>query len=359
MSLLSGMSLSAFLTLFLVLLLRPLARRIGLVDAPDHRKRHQGRVPLVGGIAIFCGCLVSTLSLAIDPPAWRPLFAAGAMMLIVGVLDDIKGVGIRERFMAQSFAILLVALWGEIYLRSLGDLLGLGVIHLGWFAVPFTIFGTVGVMNAFNMIDGMDGLSSGLSLLLFAILGLLANDAGMTGDVALLGVLFAGTLGFFLSNFRFVEQCRALSFLGDSGSLFLGFVIACLLVRYSQGGQALFSPVTALWLFALPLMDTVSIMTHRVRKGRSAFEPDREHLHHIFQRAGLGVRRSVLLILVVQGGLSAVGLLGEHYQVPEYVMFYSFMTLFALYYRAMSRAFVLEKILRLCCGGDSLPIANK
>ncbi len=350
MSLLMSAVLSVFLTLVLVLLFRPVAYKIGLVDAPDHRKHHEGSVPLVGGIAIFCGFLFSVLTLNIPLSSWKPLFAAAALMLIVGVLDDIREIRVLDRFIAQAGAILLIALWGGVYLDSLGDLLGFGDIRLGWMAIPFTIFGTVGVMNAFNMIDGMDGLSSGLSVILFAVLALLAYSAGMTGDFAVLGVLFACTLGFFLCNFRFFAERKALSFLGDSGSLFLGFAIAFFLVKHSQGPQALFHPVTALWLFAIPLLDTVSLMIRRIRKGQSAFEPDREHLHHVFLRAGLSVRRSAVFIFVVQLIMSAIGLLGEYYKVPEFMMFYGFMLVFFLYYRMMSRAWRLAKFLKWCCG---------
>jgi UDP-GlcNAc:undecaprenyl-phosphate GlcNAc-1-phosphate transferase len=332
MSLMAAIFLSAFLTLLLVKLFRPVAFKIGLVDGPDYRKHHDGSVPLVGGIAVFCGFLFSVLTLNIPLSPWKPLFAAGALMLIVGVMDDIKEIRVRDRFIAQAGAVLLVSFWNGVSLSGLGNLLGFGDIQLSWLAIPFTIFGVVGVMNAFNMIDGMDGLSSGLSLILFAILALLSYQAGLVGDFALLSMLLACTLGFFLCNFRFTEQRRVLSFLGDGGSLFLGFAIAYFLVRHSQGEQALFRPVTALWLFAVPLMDTVAIMIRRVRRGRSAFEPDREHLHHLLQRAGFSVRRSAMLIFALQLLMSAIGLAGEYYQLPEYLMFYGFLTVFALYY---------------------------
>jgi UDP-GlcNAc:undecaprenyl-phosphate GlcNAc-1-phosphate transferase len=346
-------------TLALVMLFRPVAFKIGLVDAPDQRKRHEGRVPLVGGIAIFCGFLFSTLSLDIPLLAWMPLFTAAALLLIVGVLDDVRNVSVRNRFLSQMSAIMLVAVWGGTYLQSLGDLLGFGDIALNWFAIPFTLFGAVGVMNAFNMIDGLDGLSSGLSLILFATLALLAQGAGLSGDAAVLSALFACTMGFFLCNFRFIAARRALSFLGNSGSLFLGFVIAYLLVKYSQGPEALFRPVTALWLYAVPLMDTVSVMVHRVKTGGSAFAPDREHLHHMLQRAGLSVRLSVLLILLAQLGMTAVGLLGEYYGVPEYWMFCSFMALFILYHLSIRRAWIVVKFQRLSFASFSVPMVKE
>ena len=169
MSLLGGV-IAAVLTFSLVFLFRPVALKIQLVDAPNHRKHHEGDVPLVGGLAIFCGFLFSLLTLDIALSSWRPLLAACALMLIVGLMDDIRELNVRDRFLAQIGTLLLVIFWGDVYLADLGDLLGFGDIQLGWMAVPFTIFGAVGVMNAFNMIDGMDGLSSGVTLILLGVL---------------------------------------------------------------------------------------------------------------------------------------------------------------------------------------------
>ena len=129
------------LTAFLVLLFRPVALRTGLVDIPVGRKFHIGNTPLIGGTAVFCGLLVSVFALDIPFLSWEPLLAAAAFLLLVGLWDDYKGVGVRNRFLAQIGAVLLIAVWGGIRLDRLGDLLGFGVIELGLIAVPFTVFG--------------------------------------------------------------------------------------------------------------------------------------------------------------------------------------------------------------------------
>ena len=221
-------------TAFLTLLFQPLAVRIGLVDIPDQRKLHHGNIPLVGGIAIFCGFLFSVLALNMPVASWKPLFSAAALLLIVGLLDDFKEIGIRERFVAQIGAVLLIALWGGIQVDNLGNLLGFGVIELGILALPFTVFGAVGAMNAFNMIDGMDGLSGGLLLLLLGILASLLWHDGHSVDLHLVLIVFSAVAAFLLFNFRFSNRSVVSVFLGNSGTLFLGVLVTYLLIKYSR-----------------------------------------------------------------------------------------------------------------------------
>ena len=324
--------LTAFLaTATLVYLLSPVARHIGLVDIPRGHKIHKGEVPLVGGIAMFCGFLFAILALPIPLYYLRPLFAGAALLVIIGVLDDFHELGPHTRFVAQISAASLMTLWGGNTLLDLGGLFGPDPTTLGVWAIPFTIFSVVGVINSFNMLDGMDGLGGGYALMTFALLGTmaLATDAAVSSMV--LFSLSAAIGAFLLYNLRLGSRRRGLVFMGNSGSLFLGFVLAWFVVGLSQGEQPVIDPVTALWILSIPLLDTVGIMLRRVLRRRSPLLPDREHLHHLLRALGLSVNRCVAVIIGIGALLATAGLLAEWAGVAERSRFIAFLSLFAVY----------------------------
>jgi UDP-GlcNAc:undecaprenyl-phosphate GlcNAc-1-phosphate transferase len=340
-------SVAMALAVGLILLITPLAQRIGLVDSPGGRKQHNDATPLVGGIAIFCTFMLLVLTLDVPLGQWRSLFLAGALVFIVGLLDDFRETPPSARFIAQTGAALLIVLWGNIRLDDLGFLIGSGhAVEPGWLAVPFSIFCVVGIINATNMMDGIDGLSGGVLLIFFSTLLLVAWRAGLFQEALILAVICGALSGFLVLNFRFLEYRPATVFLGDAGAMFLGLAVAWFLIRFSQEPVAQLRPITAVWFFGLPIMDTVAIMVRRMRRGRSPFAPDREHLHHILLLAGFGVRSTVLIMLGFSLMLTIVGFTGEWLNVPGSYMFYGFLLLFGLYYRGMNRAWKLMKALR-------------
>ena len=340
-------SVAVALAVGLILLIMPLAQRIGLVDSPGGRKQHHDATPLVGGIAIFCAFMLLVLTLDISLGQWRSLFLASALVFIVGLLDDFRETPPSARFIAQIGAALLIVLWGNVRLDNLGFLISSShAAELGWLAVPFSIFCVVGIINATNMMDGMDGLSGGVLLIFFSTLLLVAWQAGLFQEALILAVICGALSGFLVLNFRFLESRPAAVFLGDAGAMFLGLAVAWFLIRFSQEPLAQLRPITAVWFFALPIMDTVAIMVRRMRRGRSPFAPDREHLHHILLLAGFGVRSTVLIMLGISLILTIIGFAGEWLNVPESYMFYGFLLLFALYYQGMNRAWKLMKALR-------------
>jgi UDP-GlcNAc:undecaprenyl-phosphate GlcNAc-1-phosphate transferase len=149
--------------------------------------------------------------------------------------------------------------------------------------------------------------------------------------------MFAATLGFLLLNARLPWNRRARVFLGDSGSTLMGFVLGWYFIDLSQGSQRAFAPVTALWLFALPLLDTVFLLIRRLLEGKSPFEADQEHLHHAFLRSGFSVGATWVWLISLAVFLAVLGLLGEFFRWPEYARFYAFLALAAIYYQAMNR----------------------
>jgi UDP-GlcNAc:undecaprenyl-phosphate GlcNAc-1-phosphate transferase len=229
-----------------------------------------------------------------------------------------------------------MALVGDGIPHHLGDLFGLGEVELGGWAVPFTLFGAVGVINAFNMLDGLDGLAGGVALVAVGwliVLCLTAPTLLQQGDISALLALVAAVAGFLAFNLRHPWQARARVFMGDAGSTMLGFVLSWFMVHLSQGDRAAMAPMTAVWILALPLMDTIAVMFRRIRAGRSPFAADRQHLHHLLLGYGLSEGQVTIWLLggaFVTGGL---GVLANELDVPDYWQFYIFAAVFLLYYR--------------------------
>ncbi|WP_456380775.1 undecaprenyl-phosphate alpha-N-acetylglucosaminyl 1-phosphate transferase [Thiolapillus sp.] len=334
------------MTAGLIWLFRPVACRIGLVDRPGGRKSHKQATPLIGGVAIFCAFLLLLLTLDIALGQWRSFFLAGAVVFIIGLLDDFQETPPWARFAAQVGASLIIVLWGNVELQNLGGLFSNQDVLLGVLVVPFSIFCSVGVINATNMLDGLDGLAGGLLLILFGTLLALAWQGGLMEDARILLLLCGVLAGFLLFNFRFADSRAATVFLGDAGSLFLGLAAAWFLIRFTQEPIGLLRPITAIWLFALPIMDTVAIMSRRVMLGRSPFSADREHFHHILRVAGFSARTTVFIMLGVSLLMAVIGLAGEWAGVPEFIMFYGFLALFAVYFWGMHHAWKVMKALR-------------
>ncbi len=337
--------LSAFAIAALLLwLLEPVAFRIGLVDRPGGRKSHEKPTPLVGGIAMFVAFSFVILTLPVPLSSYRPLFAGALLLVVVGVLDDLRELSARMRFAAQVSASLMMALWAGVALQDLGHIgWGGALVGLGILSVPLTVFATVGVINAVNMSDGIDGLAGSLCLVTVSSLAVLAWEGGDGPALALLALLGSVILAFLTFNMRL--HTRALVFMGDSGSMFLGFVLAWFLVMFSQGEHRLIEPVVALWIFALPLMDTVSMMSRRILGGRSPFEADRGHFHHILQSAGLSSRQTLGIMLLLAAAAAGVGLAGHFLRVPSQWMFIGFLVLFGAHFWVVMRAWRVKRFL--------------
>ena len=325
--------LAAFgLTVFLLLLLRHAAFHIGLVDHPGERKLHEGAVPLIGGIAMFAALCFSILTLDISISWLRAFFAGSLILIITGVLDDLHELSTTARFIAQIIATSIMAVWGGVVLNDFGHLVSTAfVVELGWLAVPVTVFSAIGVINALNMLDGIDGLAGFVTLVAVAGMAIISFTAGETNILLILGLFAAVLVAFLIFNLRCNKENCSLAFMGDAGSMFLGFVLSWFLITLSQGDERAMAPVTALWLFGVPLLETLTMMFRRVRHGRSPFSADREHLHHMFELAGFSNHMTLLIIVCASIFFAAIGLIGHFLQISEPVMFYSFLALFGGY----------------------------
>ena len=324
-----------------------LFKRYGLVDKPDGvRKIHEGEISLGGGIALFLPIVIflffffeGDLSFSYTP-LLMILFYVSTIILLLGLYDDIKPLPFSARLIVQIFASWLVIILTDIHIIDLGNLLGFGSLYLSKLGIPVTIFMVVGVCNAFNMIDGMDGLVGIVILVSISAISLMATLTGVGGNYLFLGsVLF---LIFLLFNLGLLGR-RWKIFLGDSGSMWIGFMMAWFLVILSQGEERLFQPVTALWFILLPLIDALSTFLTRLWNRKSMFHSDRTHIHHMLLDSGLN-KWKVLLVFLIISILSAVfGIFANINSIPEPEQFYGFLTIWFFYFLLVKYPLVSNK----------------
>jgi UDP-GlcNAc:undecaprenyl-phosphate GlcNAc-1-phosphate transferase len=273
-----------------------LANRWLIVDHPGARKVHSAPVPRVGGIAMALGILIAALvSMHLQPADIWFLTAAG-ILIAFGVADDRFDLDYRVKLIGQLLAVNIVVLGGDARIQTiaLDDRLWLP----SWVSLPLTVLFLVGVTNAVNLADGLDGLAGGTTFLCLCAVALLSSIGG-PGTSTALALAFAGAvLGFLRFN-----TYPASVFMGDAGSQLLGFGIGVLSIRATQGVSSEISAAIPILLLALPILDTLSVMVQRVGEGRSPFSPDKNHIHHKLLALGFDHHEAVMVIYVVQGAL--------------------------------------------------------
>ena len=348
-----GPLVALLLTSGLIMWLSPLARSAGLVDKPDARKKHKGEIPLIGGpaifVAVFAAMVISGIGLS-KSAEWTNFGAfclAGMLLILAGTVDDYLDLTPTQKLVCQTLAALVMVFGAKIVLLDLG---ALGVdnelLVLGLLAVPVTLLATVGVVNAINMTDGLDGLAG--SLVLVNLLGLMAATVlfGQGEGLGLLAILGAAIFGFLAFNYRMPWRPTAVVFLGDSGSMFLGFTVAWFAIKFTQGDSKVLAPAAALWFLILPLFDTVTLTVRRILKRRPPFGADREHLHHIFLLAGFTVSETVAIMVAISILGVGVGLAGTYFQLPDYALLSSFLVAGGLYFWMIMHSWSVMRFLR-------------
>ncbi len=332
--------LMPFITVFLVTcivikILNPIAQRVGLVDLPNERKMHVGAIPLIGGISIYISVLLVSGFVFEHSQLFNLFLISAALILFIGVLDDKYDLSVRIRIVAQVIIASILIFGAGSYLTSLGNILYFFELKLGYVGVFVTVLAVIGAINAFNMVDGIDGLAGMLSLVTFSSLGLLFYLAG--NEWFIVPILFiAAIMGYLLFNLRWPFASLQKIFMGDAGSMLIGLTVVWLLVLGVEADTHVFAPVTALYLIGIPLMDMTAIMYRRINKGMSPFKPDRDHLHHIFERAGFSRKQTLIRITLASAILASVGICGELFLVPEWIMFVIFLVIFAFYNWALA-----------------------
>lgn len=298
-SLILKLAIAFAASLFFIKLLIRFAPKLGLVDIPNHRSHHKNVTPRGAGIGILLGVMVSDI-LLLNGLVYSHIttFLAIFIVFIIGVLDDHRDANPKTKFIVIFIAVLLLAV-DDITIHTLGRIFGYE-LALGWFAIPFTMFAVAGFTNALNLSDGLDGLAGSLSIIILSSLCAIGYE---NNDYFIVSTSLSFIAA--ISAFMWFNWNPAKIFMGDSGSLTLGFVIALLSIK----ALAYIQPTSILFIAAIPIIDTVVVMVRRKRNGKSIFAPDKFHFHHILLHfLNDHARTTVILIALMQIGFSIIGI---------------------------------------------------
>jgi len=305
---LSTLLISMFITMALVPILRLAAVRLQAgMDVPDCRKVHCTPIPKVGGLAMAVGVLVPVALMADGGRFVNAVLIGSGVIVLFGLVDDLRTLGWKAKFGGQIAAALVVILYGGLKVHFLGDCLPEGALLPDLLALPLTLLVIVGVTNAINLSDGLDGLAGGTSLLTFLCLGLLCYTGGDFPEKLFVMLLCTAAAGAIFGFLRFNTH-PATVFMGDTGSQLLGFLAATLALGITQRESPL-SPLLLLLLMGFPVLDTLVVMVERIRAGRSPFSPDKNHFHHKLMRLGLFHTEAVTLIYAITAGMTGAAYL--------------------------------------------------
>lgn len=284
-----------------------IARRVGAVDYPSARRVNKVPMPRMGGMAIFYGFLVSVLCFVdIGSPEMRGILLGAVIIVVLGALDDVYQLPAWVKFAVQIAAAVLVVCHGVDVTVITNPFREGSYIHLGVWGYPVTVLWIVGVTNAVNLMDGLDGLAVGISAIACFALFIIAIFTGMGNIAVLIAAVIGGCLGFLPYNSH-----PASIFMGDTGSNFLGFIMATISIQGLFKSYAVVSLLIPLMILGLPIFDTSFTIMRRMKNGQSIFQPDRGHLHHRLMDSGFSHQQTVYILYVISAlaALSAVVLL--------------------------------------------------
>lgn len=301
-----------FSALVLLTPIAKLALAMGKLDQPDERKVHVKGTPRLGGIAIFSGLILSIILFCDLDRQVGGFLAGAAIIFITGLYDDLVGITPGRKLVGQFLAALVAVVIGDMPLLQIGNLFGTGEIRLGVLAVPFTVLAVVGVMNALNMLDGLDGLAGGVAGIAAIAMAILAYATGHWQLLCMTIAMTGALLGFLKDN-----TYPARIFMGDSGSLLLGYCLAFFAIMLCTGSNDAVAKVTPIIILAVPIVDTIVVMVKRLRSGRSLFAPDNNHIHHHLMETGFGHKGTVIVIYCLSYLLAIIAV--SCYRQPAYV----------------------------------------
>jgi UDP-GlcNAc:undecaprenyl-phosphate GlcNAc-1-phosphate transferase len=318
---------ATLISVIVIASLIPLSKKLGWLDRPDARKQHIEPTPPIGGFGILASVLFPILFLSgFNQMALG--YSIGAILLVfIGALDDRFDINWRIRILVHVVAALAMIYISGVRVEHFGALFGFGDIELGWVSVPFTIFATVGLVNALNMFDGVDGLVGAVCSAVVCMFIAAAYYAGADQLAEQLLWVLGAIVGFLLFNMHYLWQDKAKVFLGDAGSGLIGFTIAFIMFRLTQNPGHPISPVLGPYLLAPPVIDCLVLIAHRLRQGRSPFAAGRDHGHHLMLEAGFRAREIARFMVLLSCVIGLFGALALYANVPEpiLVMVYMFM----------------------------------
>lgn len=280
-----------------------LAVKTGAMDAPDERKVHTAPIPRLGGIAIYAAFMVAVFFTVDMTNEMIGLLLGGTVIVLVGILDDLKNLPAKVKLFGQIIAAAVLVAF-DVRIDFISDPFG-DMIYLEYLAIPVTLFWIVGLTNTVNLIDGLDGLAAGVSTIASITILLVALQQNVLLIAVLTAALAGSSLGFLQYNFN-----PAKIFMGDTGSMFLGYMLAGLSVIGAVKSAATIALIVPIFALGLPILDTTFAIVRRYMGGKPIFKPDRGHLHHRLLDLGFTQKQAVLLMYVISGvlGLSAIAL---------------------------------------------------
>ncbi|MDF2635291.1 MAG: glycosyl transferase family 4 [Pelosinus sp.] len=279
------------------------AIKVGALDAPDDRKVHTRPIPRMGGLAIYAAFVLAVLASMYVSREIMGLLVGGTVILIVGIIDDLKPLPARVKLLGQIVAAAVLVMF-DIRIEWLTNPFG-EMIYVEYLAIPLTILWVVGLTNTVNLIDGLDGLAAGVSTIASVTILLVALQQNFWTVAVLTAALAGSALGFLQHNFN-----PAKIFMGDTGSMFLGYMLAAISILGAVKSAATIALIVPIVALGLPILDTAFAIIRRYMSGRPIFKPDKGHLHHRLLEMGLTQKQAVLLMYVISGclGLSAIAL---------------------------------------------------
>jgi len=346
---LPALCVAFFSTILAIKVLHPLAPQIGLLDYPTNRKKHDGAIPLIGGLSIFISVLIASSLFVVQSQELNLYLISSSLLVFIGTLDDIYDLKVAPRLIFQTLVSSIMVFGAGLYISDFGNLFAFGEIDIGTYGTIFTILACITAINAFNMIDGIDGLAGSLSIISIISITILTLINNSQGDILLPLILVVAIIPYLFYNVSRRNPRGKKIFMGDAGSMYMGLTIIWLLVIGTQNNgneTSSFRPVTALWVVAVPVMDMFAIMFRRIRKGVSPFKADTEHLHHICMRIGFTSRQSLWAICILAILCALVGIIGEMAAVPEWIMLHCFIGLFLLYSYAIQHSWKFIKAVK-------------
>ena len=289
--------LMVLITFIFVSIINPFIMQIAIhvnaLDIPDKRKVHNKPMPRLGGLGIYSGFLFGYMLFCKESLMMNSIFIGSFIIVVTGIIDDIKPIRARYKFLGQVIAACVVSIYGGLLLR---DVSAFGIyINFGIFTYPVTILFIVGIINCINFLDGLDGLAAGICSIYFLTVGILAvmfnNSTGL--DTILSFILLGSTLGFLVHNFN-----PAKIFMGDSGSMFLGYIISIIaLLGYKN--ITFTSLLVPVFLLAIPILDTLFAILRRILKHQPISSPDKSHFHHQLLKLKFSTKKTVIIIYCV------------------------------------------------------------
>lgn len=304
--LLSRIVLMVMVPFVFVVLVMPyvkrLANKIGAVDVPRSRHIHTKTTPKLGGLAIFLGFLLGYMIFGTHSSMMNAVLIGSFLIILIGVIDDMVELGAKHKFLGQLAAALVIVCYGNILIE---DVSAFGIyINFSWLSYPLTVFFILGCINCINLIDGIDGLSGGISSIYFLTIGIIATMQGKTGlDFIMAFIMLGSTLGFLVYNFH-----PATIFAGDSGSMFMGFIISVIALLGFKN-VTMTSLIIPLLVLAIPILDTLFAILRRTLKHEKISQADRFHIHHQFLNRNFSQSATVLIILGVDLLFSAASII--------------------------------------------------